>query len=276
MSDILNDSPLGKTSYVTHTRDPDLLYPVARVYNRELLGFSPYDTLPFKGCDILNAYELSWLDPNGKPQAAMAQFILPHSSPCLIESKSLKLYLHSLNNTVFEDSRQVQTTIEADLSQTAGAKVTVILYHLNSVELLPFAKPQGICLDELDFSCSDNNINPTWLETVDGQTKETVYSHLFRSLCPVTGQPDWATIRIHYQGGKIEHGGLLRYLVSFRRHQSFHEHCIEHIFMDLWRRCQPKTLTVIGLFTRRGGIDINPYRSNEQSQPYETLRHVRQ
>jgi 7-cyano-7-deazaguanine reductase len=247
--------------------DPRLLSPIARQPQREEIGIGT--PLPFWGTDIWTAYELSWINSQGKPQIAIAALYFPADSPRLIESKSLKHYLNSLNQASFENAHSAQKILEQDLSRASGSPVEVLLkspevFGQERIEELP-----GESLDRLEVDIRDYRVNPDFLETGDRVVEETLVSNLLKTNCPITGQPDWAAIQIRYRGPRMERAGLLRYLVSYRQHQDFHENCVERIFMDLRRRCRPEKLTVYARYTRRGGIDINPFRTN-----FETTRPV--
>lgn len=268
-------TPLGlQVSYPEHY-DPSLLAPVPRADNRRTLGFVA-GVLPFCGADVWNAYELSWLDTQGLPQVARGRFVFGCDSPNLIESKSLKLYLNSLNQESFDSPDMVRERIAADLSAAAGAPVEVMLQTFGGLQELLEA-PGGERLDLLGVACSDYHPNPELLrldgagETFTALVDEVLYTDLFRSRCPITGQPDWATVTVCYQGARIDHDGLLRYLVSYRLHDAFHEHCIERIFCDILQRCQPQALSVEANFLRRGGLDINPVRSTSEMTHYAAL-----
>ncbi len=266
-------SPLGKSTAYASTYAPELLFPIPRQGKRDELGLRA-DALPFVGEDLWNAYEVSWLNPRGKPVVAVGTLRVPADSPRLIESKSLKLYLNSLNQTAFTDPAAVAATLSRDLSAAAGAPVQVELAPLGEQPPASVSYPQGVLLDDLDIDCSDYQPAPERLTTVDGENgqkpgaagepivEETLYSHLLKSNCLVTGQPDWAMVVIRYRGRPIDRAGLLRYLVSFRNHNEFHEQCVERIFCDLWHRCTPQALAVHARYTRRGGLDINPFRSS--------------
>ena len=256
----LNGIPLGKQKNHSPGYDPSQLFPVSRKEARNAIGVS--HPLPFTGKDIWNCYELSWLNTKGKPDIAIARFVFPFDSDNIIESKSVKLYLNSLNQTCFQSADQVRKTIEQDFSRVSGKKVEVHLIRpglFNREKLVSF---QGTCLDNLDVDIIDYQINPELLRVKDKKTSETVFSHLLRTICPVTGQPDWASIMIEYTGMEIDHKGLLKYLISMRNHTGFHENCVETIFMDIFNQCRPEKLLVYARFTRRGGVDINPFRSN--------------
>jgi 7-cyano-7-deazaguanine reductase len=252
------DIPLGReVAYPSHY-DAGLLFPIARTQGRDEIGIDAR-ALPFIGHDRWHAYELSWLDARGKPVVAMATITVPATSPMLIESKSLKLYLNSLNAARFKTADAVRDTLVVDLSQAAGAAVTV------AFGLPPFdaANSDSMLIDTLDLDIDDYGPpNAGHLALVgDAVVEETLRSELLKSNCPVTGQPDWATVHIAYRGAQIERAGLLRYLVSFRDHAEFHEQCVERIFVDIYMRCRPQTLSVEARYTRRGGLDINPWRA---------------
>lgn len=256
----VNDSLLGQHTHYVDQYDTSLLFGIERSEARQTIGIT--DKLPFVGVDIWNAYELSWLNAKGKPMVAMAVLEVPCDSPRLVESKSLKLYLNSFANTPFNNAEKVVATIKQDLSALVGADVSVYLQGVNSECLaLPV---DAICIDELDVSVDCYEVEPRLLTASQETKTEILYSHLLRSRCPVTGQPDWATILVSYKGNAIDREGLLRYLVSFRNHQGFHELVVEQIYGDIQQQCQPQELSVYGRFTRRGGIDINPWRSSHQ------------
>ncbi|MCQ4164294.1 NADPH-dependent 7-cyano-7-deazaguanine reductase QueF [Tahibacter harae] len=260
-------SPLGKTVSYSDSYSPELLFPIPRSGKREEIGVpSP---LPFHGVDIWNAYELSWLDPRGKPVVALAEFRVPAASPNIIESKSFKLYLNSFAQTRLDSVTEVERRLRQDLSAAAGAEVAVALQLAAGFARETLRELDGEVIDGLDIAIdSYDEPQPEFL-TADSSAlvEETLVSHLLKSNCPVTGQPDWASVRIRYRGGRLDRGGLLRYLVSFRRHSDFHEQCVERIYMDLSRRCAPQALSVYARYTRRGGLDINPFRSSVAEQP---------
>ena len=270
-------SPLGKSTEYRSEYAPELLYPIPRQIKRDELGIRA-DALPFTGEDLWNGYELSWLNPKGKPVVAVAQFYIPADSPNLIESKSFKLYLNSLNQSVFADSDTVAATLTRDLSQAAGKPVRVSLQTLGKHAQAEIGIPDGILLDELDIDCQHYQPAPTLLQANPqaAEIEETLYSHLLKSNCLVTGQPDWAMVVIRYRGHPIDHAGLLRYLVSFRNHNEFHEQCVERIYTDLQRQCAPAALAVHARYTRRGGLDINPFRTSGIYPPPGNLREIRQ
>ncbi|HSW69169.1 MAG TPA: NADPH-dependent 7-cyano-7-deazaguanine reductase QueF [Gammaproteobacteria bacterium] len=267
-------SPLGKTTTYTEMYQRDLLFSISRKSKRDEIDVPVL--LPFKGVDIWNAYEISWLNLKGKPLVALGQFIVPSDSPHIFESKSLKLYLSSFTNTQFDSVNTVSQIIQQDLSDFTKGEVKVKITPITQFSEMQLKTFTGICLDELDVDCNQYSVKADFLQTEDEIISETLYSNLLKSNCLVTGQPDWGSVQIQYTGQKIQHEGLLRYLVSFRNHNEFHEQCVERIFMDIMRRCQPQRLTVYACYTRRGGLDINPFRSTEQSFPDETARQVRQ
>lgn len=266
MESITDNLPLGKKSKFEEVYNPSLLCGIERKTNREKLGIG--EELPFLGVDIWNVYELSWLNNRGKPVVALAEIRVPCTTPCIVESKSLKLYLGSFNQTRFGNLNEVTKTIEMDLSVTTRGSVLVDIRPLSDFNHRHIEKVQGTCLDEMDVDVEDYHVNKDLLSVNEHEmtVSETVYSDLFRSNCPVTGQPDWATIVIHYKGKPIDHGNLLRYIISYRRHSDFHEQCVERMYMDVMEQCAPEALSVYARFTRRGGIDINPFRGNYDYQ----------
>ena len=275
-------SQLGKTSSYADQYDPSLLFPLPRQPKRDEIGISGQP--PFLGADLWTAYELSWLNPRGKPQVAIAHFTVPCESPHIIESKSFKLYLNSFNNSRFDDARQVLERLKADLSEAAwrGAErqgsVGVRLLTPAQFEQEQVRELDGLSLDRLDVECTQYQPAPELLRA-DHElppVTEVLVSDLLKSNCLVTGQPDWASVRISYTGAPIDQERLLQYLVSFRNHNEFHEQCVERIFMDLWTRCQPVKLSVYARYTRRGGLDINPWRSSQPQQPPANIRTARQ
>ncbi len=256
----LRDSPLGHPTTWADAYDRGLLFPVERAPQRRELGFG--DALPFRGFDLWNAYEVSWQDVRGKPEVAIVSFAVPAESPRIVESKSVKLYLTALNLTRFATREEVAATIKGDLAAATGVTVGVTLTGPEGFAALPHAEPAGECLDTLPLACNDAAPVPGALVARGAVVTQTLFTRLFRSVCPVTGQPDYASVEIRYHGARIDAAGLLRYLVSFRRHAGFHEHCVERIFADIRQRCAPVALAVHARFTRRGGIDINPWRTN--------------
>jgi len=260
-------SSLGKTVRYGDQYDPCLLFPIPRARSREALRLDG-DALPFHGVDLWNGYELSWLNPRGKPQVALARFDVPAESPNLIESKSFKLYLNGFNQTRLASMQALQARLIDDLSQAAGAKVDVTLFDPQALQGVPLQSLQGDCIDELDIDIDDfAHPEQQPLRCAERIVDEVLVSHLLKSNCPVTGQPDWASVQITYRGRQLDREALLRYLIAFRQHNDFHEHCVERIWLDLWRQCQPDLLTVYARYTRRGGLDINPWRSSAPGQP---------
>jgi 7-cyano-7-deazaguanine reductase len=269
-------SPLGKATDYRADYAPELLYPIPRQLKRSELGLIDA-ALPFVGEDLWNAYELSWLNQRGKPVVAVGSFRVPADTPNLIESKSLKLYLNSFNQTPFASIEMVQEVLTRDLSLAAGGQVSVSLQALSGRPQATIAMPDGILLDELDIACDSYQPVPELLAAQPGElVEETLYSHLLKSNCLVTGQPDWAMVVIRYRGQPIDRAGLLRYIVSFRNHNEFHEQCVERIFTDLLARCTPQALAVHARYTRRGGLDINPFRSTGEFAAPDNIREIRQ
>ncbi len=263
MSVPTDHGPLGQKSEYPETYSPGVLFPIARALGRREIGLE--QGWPFHGEDVWNAYEMSWLDASGKPQVAIAELRVSAHSSCIVESKSLKLYFGSFNQTVFADWEAVTTAIEKDVSAAAGGQVQVRLLALNAQQE-PLVVLPGECIDDEPVQAVQYQLNPDFLRldaaaSVDKLVRETLHSHLLRSCCPVTGQPDWASLFIQYRGAKISRSALLQYLISFRNNQEFHEQCVERIFLDIQQRCRPQELTVYARYTRRGGIDINPWRS---------------
>lgn len=255
-------SPLGKKVTYIETYAPDLLFPIARAEAREASRINPK---LFQGYDIWNGYELSWLNPQGKPEIALLELQIAANSTHLVESKSLKLYLNSFNQTKFTSKEVVEQTLHHDLSQAVQGSISLKLFTTPKAEA--FKEPPGSCLDLLDIETSTYSIDPRFLKTYPEQVEETLHSNLLKSNCLATGQPDWGTLIIHYHGPKIDHEGLLKYIISYRGHAGFHEHCVEQIYQHLYDYCKPKKLTVYARYTRRGGLDINPFRSNFEAQP---------
>jgi len=277
MTNTPEQSQLGKASAYVDQYQPSLLFPIPRLGKREEIGIAGHP--PFFGADLWTAFELSWLNLRGKPQVAIAHVTVPCESPNIIESKSFKLYLNSFNNTRFADATEVQARLRADLSEAAwrgaphAGSVGVKLLAPEVFDREPVHELDGLNLDRLDIECQHYTPAPELLSAQVGEAPvtETLTSHLLKSNCLVTGQPDWGSVQIRYSGAQIDQAGLLAYLVSFRNHNEFHEQCVERIFMDLWRRCQPIKLSVYARYTRRGGLDINPFRtSHPQALPANT------
>lgn len=271
-------SPLGKTSEYSGIYTPSLLYPIPRQPIWEGLGLDP-QRLPFHGADVWNSYEVSWLTPSGKPEVAVVEFVFPLTPTSrIVESKSFKLYLNSFNQTVFSDRAEVLRTLESDLSVTAQAPVLVRVQDTHRIQQLGIARLPGECLDDMDVRISSYEYDAGLLRLLPGarQVRETLNSNLLKSNCPVTGQPDWASVMISYSGPAIDRASLLRYLVSFRQHRDFHEQCVERIFLDLLRLLgEGCELSVYARYLRRGGLDINPWRSTQPGMP-DNLRLARQ
>ena len=254
--------------------DPGLLLPVMRATHRREIGIDR--VLPFGGVDIWNAYELSWLDRRGKPRVAMGTIIFPAESPFLIESRSMKLYLNSFNQSRFSSIRQVEKLMKRDLCQACGSSIKVEITSPGKFGGQVFEELEGGLIDGLKADISVYKPDPMLLSARGAVVEEVLTSNLLKSNCPLTSQPDWASLKIRYRGPGISHTGLLRYIVSFRQQGDFHEHCVERIFMDILHRCRPDRLTVYARYTRRGGIDINPFRTNCGDTPPQNRRTARQ
>lgn len=271
-------SPLGQHTEYISNYTPQLLFPISRSESRKQLGLD--GKLPFHGVDIWTGYELSWLNNSGKPVAAVAEFVIPCDSQNIIESKSFKLYLNSFNQTRFDSLDKVRSLMVSDLSRAAGAPVSVQIFPVQNAGhtnyLSHIALPNAIELDSLDVTVDVYHPAPSLLATEAVPVEETLVSHLLKTNCPVTGQPDWASVFIHYKGERILQENLLRYLISFREHQDFHEHCVERIFCDVLQQCAPQYLSVYARYTRRGGLDINPFRSTRPGQLPAPMRLIRQ
>lgn len=256
----LSQSELGKPVAYTGFYDPKLLFPLVRQSKREELGILA--SLPFTGFDLWTHYEVSWLNGKGKPIVAIAEIVYPCESLNMIESKSMKLYFNSFNQTKFKDISNIQATISRDLANAVGMPVQVTLTDMvNASNQTLHAQMSGLSLDHLDVACNVYTVDPKLLKTHNQIVTETVCSNLLKSNCLITNQPDWGSVQIQYTGPQIDHPGLLQYLVSFRQHNEFHEQCIERIFVDIMSYCQPQDLTVYGRYTRRGGLDINVFRT---------------
>ena len=263
----MKDIPLGKASRYPETYAPEMLAAVARDEARAALGLVSSESLPFFGIDLWNAWELSWLEPGGKPAIAVAEIEVPADSPNIVESKSLKLYLNSFAMSRYGSANAVREIVSADLSEVAGAPVAVRLIEGDSERFAVKSLP-GECIDGLDVDCGETDVDADALSSnPDECVAEALHSHLLRSLCPVTSQPDFASVLVTYRGPRIDRSDLLRYVVSFRRHQDFHESCVERMFTDIMKHCGCESLSVYARYTRRGGIDINPYRSSGEEAP---------
>ncbi len=279
----LEQSQLGKVSTYADHYDASLLFPITRADHRSAIGAA--GTPPFFGADLWTAFELGWLNTRGKPQVALAHFTVPCATPNIIESKSFKLYLGSFNNSQFADAAQVQAQLRADLNQAlwrgapavqSGVGVKMLLPELFDRE--PVHELDGLSLDRLDIECTRYTPAPDLLTAAFGEqpVSEVLTSNLLKSNCLVTGQPDWGSVQIAYSGPQIDQERLLQYIVSFRNHNEFHEQCVERIFMDLWTRCKPAKLAVYARYTRRGGLDINPFRTSYPQAPPRNVRTARQ
>ena len=275
-------SQLGKSSSYVDQYDAALLFPIARRSKRGEIGLT--GTLPFFGADLWTAYELSWLNPRGKPQLALARITVPAESTHIVESKSVKLYLNSFNNSVFADASAVQTRLREDLSaaiwqgEAVMSSVGVQLVLPQDFDKEPVHELDGLNLDRLDLECAHYQPAPELLtaQLNEAPVTETLTSQLLKSNCLVTGQPDWGSVRISYTGPQIDQAGLLQYIVSFRNHNEFHEQCVERIFMDIWRACKPSKLEVYARYTRRGGVDINQWRTSHPMAAPVNIRTARQ
>ncbi len=265
------DPPLGRGAVYPSEYAPAVLCGIARAEARATLGLG--DELPFEGVDVWNAHELSWLDPRGKPVVATAELRVPATSPRIVESKSLKLYLGSLNGTRYESSAAVRAVIAKDVGDVVGSALEVGLTLGSNVAPRAGAAPPGVGIDDLDVEVEVDGVDPELLRSSAEQgadVEETLHSQLLRSMCPITGQPDWATVIVHYRCPRIDRASLLRYFVSYREHGEFHEHCVERMFVDIQERCRPRQLSVHARYTRRGGIDINPFRTSFGDGPDDT------
>ncbi|MCA0175990.1 MAG: NADPH-dependent 7-cyano-7-deazaguanine reductase QueF [Proteobacteria bacterium] len=276
-------SPLGQPSHYTGQYDPTLLFPIERATNRVAIGVT--GVLPFMGADLWTAYELSWLNARGKPQVAIAHVTVPCETPHLVESKSFKLYLGSFANTRFDSAVEVQQRLRTDLNAllwrgapAVQAGVGVRLLLPDAFDREPLQELSGLSLDRLDIECSHYTPAPELLHAAEDEpsVQEVLTSNLLKSNCLVTGQPDWGAVQIAYSGPPIDQAGLLQYLVSYRNHHEFHEHCVERIFMDIRTRCRPQRLTVYARYTRRGGLDINPFRTSHPQVLPPSVRTARQ
>jgi 7-cyano-7-deazaguanine reductase len=265
---------LGKDVKYKDFYDNSLLFPIKRSLNRNKI--ITQSELPFNGYDLWNCYELSWLNLKGKPEVRILHFVISANSEYLIESKSIKLYLNSFNNTKFTNEIEVLGLITKDLSSVSGLSVEVSMHPLDYYQKQPLSLFEGTLLDEIDVEIFDYEVNSDLLKidfnSTDNVIEETLYSNLLKSNCLVTNQPDWASVQIKYKGRKINHASLLKYLISYRNHNGFHEDCIEHIFIDILENCNPQELTIYAKYTRRGGVDINPFRTNLNLQNTEIIK----
>lgn len=271
-------SPLGKPSAYKAEYDASLLFPIPRQPKRTEIGLPEGRPMPFFGVDIWNAYELSWLNPRGKPQVALASFIIPADTPNIVESKSFKLYLNSFNQTKVASPEALQQMLQQDLSEATGGTVQVRLASEADFGKQRMSELDGLLLDRLDIETDIYEPAPHLLraEQEESPVEETLVSHLLKSNCLVTGQPDWGSVQIRYVGPPIDQESLLKYLISFRNHNEFHEQCVERIFTDVMRQCKPVKLAVYARYTRRGGLDINPFRTNFNTPWPDNRRNARQ
>jgi 7-cyano-7-deazaguanine reductase len=257
---------LGQTTDYIDLYDASILYPVPRKINRDALGLDSNKPMPFVGEDVWHGYELSWLNAKGKPVVALAKFVFGYNSTNIVESKSFKLYLNSFNQTRFDSTEQVRSILEKDLANTANGQVDVQLFTPQQLTYFTPTVLPGDCIDDCDINIDDYHFNAGYLKQrfdANNLVDETLHSHLLKSNCLITNQPDWASVVISYSGGKIDRESLLRYLISFRQHNEFHEQCVERIFNDIHRLLAPTKLAVTACYTRRGGLDINPSRTSE-------------
>jgi len=274
LRDELSAAPLGHATGYPDTYDASLLFAVPRAAQREEIGIP--DALPFTGGDVWTAYEHTWLDPQGKPQVAIATFEVPVTSTAIVESKSVKLYLGSFAQSRFENADAMAALVARDLSAATGCAVRATTVSPAAFGQLRIAQLPGASVDDLPVAIDRYEVDPTLLAAPGPLTDETLRTDLFRSVCPVTGQPDYASIAIAYRGPRMDRAALLRYLVSYRCHAGFHEHCAERIFVDLLAGCRCEALTVHARFTRRGGLDINPFRTNAGLSVPANVRSPRQ
>ena len=268
----VEQSLLGKDTSYPNQYQPDILFPIARAQSRA--DYAHIEGIQ-QGKDWWHIFEISWLNSHGIPQVAIGRMSLPASSPHLIESKSLKLYFNSLNFHRFETQAIFIETVEKDLSQAAGAAVKLELFQVDALEI---SQPQGICIDDLTPQQLKNHPDAGLLQYADDHEEGEIqlYSHLLRSNCPVTGQPDWGTVFIRYQGKKPCYRSVLAYIISYRQHNGFHEQCVEQMFADIWQHLQPEKLMVYATYTRRGGLDINPCRVSDLTWMPNPIRLARQ
>lgn len=274
-SDILGNLELGKKSKYSTSYDPTLLQTVPRSLNRDSLNIQ----VPFVGYDIWQLYEVSFLNNKGKPIVAIGTIKVDCASSCITESKSLKLYLNSFNNTKFENLNAVVNTIKKDVSDALGVDVLVELHEVSNItNEMHTSNSDGILLDNIDCEITEYNVNPDLLkQNKNADTvEETLVSHLLKSNCLITNQPDWGTVHIKYKGKKLDHESVLKYIISMRNHNEFHEHCVERIFTDLQNNTELEELCVWANYTRRGGIDINPIRASTKELLVPIYRLIRQ
>lgn len=267
--------PLGRKTDYADLYAPELLCAISRAESRKPMGLTT--DLPFRGVDIWNAWELTWLGESGKPAVATAELIIPAETPNIVESKSLKLYLNSFAMSRFAGAEEVCSTIAKDIGTCVGCEIVVRVTPVIAAEARRVARLAGTCIDSTEAACTDFEVNPKLLQADDDETvTEDLHTHLLRSLCPVTAQPDIGSLQISYRGPRIDRASLLRYVVSYRRHNDFHEACVERMFLDLVAQCRPEALSIHARYQRRGGIDINPFRSNTADERGLNLRLWRQ
>ncbi|MGH8852416.1 MAG: NADPH-dependent 7-cyano-7-deazaguanine reductase QueF [Casimicrobiaceae bacterium] len=269
-----DSSPLGHATGYPDRYDAGLLFAIDRARQRDLLGV--HGALPFSGADLWTAYEISWLDAAAKPQLAIGAIRIPADSPATVESKSLKLYLGSFAQEALPTRGRLGEIIAADLGRVCGAEVDVALRPATPRGTLPVGELAGESLDREDAAADAPAPSPGLLVAGGPTTDEALRTSLFRATCPVTGQPDYGDVMVRYRGPRIDRVSLLRYLLSYRRHAAFHESCVERTFVDIAARCRPECLTIYARFVRRGGIDINPFRSNFEAPPAAAARTPRQ
>lgn len=280
-------SPLGKSSAYVDQYDASLLFPIPRAEKRAEIGLTDPKKIPFMGADLWTAFELSWLNLRGKPQIAIVHCTIPSESTNIIESKSFKLYLNSFNHTRFAHVDAVKSCLRTDITETiwrdapegvVRSSIGLTLLEPHQFDSEPIHEMDGVNLDRLDIDCTQFTPAPELLRAAreEAPVSEVLVSNLLKSNCLVTGQPDWASVQIHYTGDQIDQEGLLQYLVSFRNHNEFHEQCVERIFMDIWTRCKPIKLAVYARYTRRGGLDINPFRTSSMQKLPRNIRTARQ
>jgi 7-cyano-7-deazaguanine reductase len=270
----LSNTPLGKATAYVDTYNPGLLVGIPRTIAREEIGLTTKNT-PFYGYDFWNCYELSWLNLSGKPCVALLSFIVPYDSEFISESKSVKLYLNSFNNTRMTNKDQVLNTITQDLSNIVKSSIKAEIKEITDLSGSAILSFSGSCIDDLEIEINDYKVDSNLLK-IEGQSgiiEECLYSNLLKSNCLITNQPDWAAIQIKYKGQKINHESLLQYIVSFRNHNEFHEQCVERVFCDIMKICNPIELEVFAKYTRRGGIDISPYRTNKIIEATEVYKY---
>jgi len=270
----MSKTPLGKPTDYPAEYSPQVLFAVPRIEARRALGLGA--ELPFQGEDVWNAWDLTWLEPTGKPVAATAVIIVPAESVNIVESKSLKLYLNSLAMSRYASIDEVAEIIRRDLSRITESEVQISLAPARAFSTGRIVDLPGDCIDDLDVEIGASGVDAKTLKTAgEDSIEEELHSHLLRSNCPVTHQPDMGSILIRYRGPAIDRESLLRYIVSFRQHNDFHEACVERIFLDIKASCHPEKLTVYARYNRRGGLDINPFRSDFETTA-ENLRLWRQ